>query len=261
MSPRNLRTYQATDIVGYYSQIRLIQGAEKQVIERLQAQLPQMRMLDMGVGGGRTTTCFAPLVKDYIGIDNSPPMIAACQQRFSDWLPLDCFRVVDARDLSPFADNSFDFILFSYNGLDFVSHAERVQVLQEIQRVGKPGAYFCFSSHHLGGIERAFSFREQLSFNPISVYLKVSMWGLLRLFNHQLNYQDLMNSEHVIVRDESHNFRLDTYYIRPAAQIVQLTPGFRDVEVYSWRTGEQLDAQAQSQNTDMWLYYLCQVAE
>jgi ubiquinone/menaquinone biosynthesis C-methylase UbiE len=37
--------------------------------------------------------------------------------------------------LSRFPAGWFDFVLFSYNGIDFVDHAGRLQVLKEIARV------------------------------------------------------------------------------------------------------------------------------
>ena len=60
----------------------------------------------------------------------------------------------DARDLSAFADESFDFVLFSYNGLDCVGHADRLQVLAEVHRVVRPGGVFMFSSHNIDWVYR-----------------------------------------------------------------------------------------------------------
>ena len=75
-----------------------------------------MKMLDIGVGGGRTTLHFAPLVKEYVGIDYSQNMIKACQERFAQV----SFQTADARSMGIFKDSTFDFILFSYNGIDYI---------------------------------------------------------------------------------------------------------------------------------------------
>ena len=56
------------------------------------------RILDLGVGAGRTTPYLLEISKNYIGIDFSPAMIAACQARY----PTVEFAVGDARDLSRF---------------------------------------------------------------------------------------------------------------------------------------------------------------
>ncbi len=39
-----------------------------------------MDMLDMGVGGGRTTKYFAPLVRFYIGADYAFPMLKSAKK-------------------------------------------------------------------------------------------------------------------------------------------------------------------------------------
>lgn len=241
----------------HYAQLSQLQPAEKTVLSLLASQLPTMRMLDIGVGGGRTTQHFAHVVEEYVGIDYSAEMIAACQKRFPK-LPQTAFEVCDVRDLSRFEDNSFDFILFSFNGLDYISHADRLMVFQEIARIGKSGGYFFFSSHNLQGLEQAFKLKNQLSFNPINSYTNLVMLALLRLLNRSLTSRQLKESAYTVVRDESHNFCLKTYYIRPQAQIKQLVRDFGEVKVYSWKSGvEIIDEDALATNSDMWLYYLC----
>jgi ubiquinone/menaquinone biosynthesis C-methylase UbiE len=45
-----------------------------------------MKMLDIGVGRGRTTMHFAQAAEEYWAIDYSEEMIAACRERFRDLL-------------------------------------------------------------------------------------------------------------------------------------------------------------------------------
>lgn len=243
----------------HYRQLRQLQPAETAVLNRFAAQWSTLKILDMGVGGGRTTEHFAPQVAQYIGIDYCPEMIAACQSRFARTLPSACFEVCDVRDLSRFADNSFDFILFSFNGIDYMSHAERQSLLPEICRIGKTGGYFCFSSHNLQGLEQAFNLKQQLRLNPLSSYVNLTMLALLRWLNRPLTLAALQAADHVIVKDESHNFRLKTYYIRPKAQLNQLA-AFGPVDVYSWKSSLPMTtAAALAANVDAWLYYLCAI--
>jgi SAM-dependent methyltransferase len=58
------------------------------------------------------------------------------------------FRVGDVCDL-PFNNDAFDYILFSFNGIDHI-HPERrgIQALREIHRMLKPDGLFLFSSHN-----------------------------------------------------------------------------------------------------------------
>ncbi|MFM7437842.1 MAG: class I SAM-dependent methyltransferase, partial [Snowella sp.] len=83
LEDNNQKTYAASSIVKYYAHLKALQPAEETVLAWLKKQSFTMKMLDLGVGGGRTTQYFAPLVEEYIGIDYSPEMIASCKQRFS----------------------------------------------------------------------------------------------------------------------------------------------------------------------------------
>jgi ubiquinone/menaquinone biosynthesis C-methylase UbiE len=255
---RNQKCYTAPSIVHHYAQLQALQPAEAMVLNLLKDRWADLAMLDIGVGGGRTTQHFAKRVADYTGVDYSADMIAACQKRFSAAPDTIRFSVCDARDMRQFADNSFDFILFSFNGIDSVSHADRVQIFAEISRVGKPGSYFFFSTHNLQGFERELSLRHQLSLNPLATYVNLVMLALLHVFNYPANLNQLKTANDAIVRDESHNFSLNTYYVRPQAQIHQLAADFRDIKVYSWKNDlEIMGEQELCANFDLWLYYLC----
>jgi ubiquinone/menaquinone biosynthesis C-methylase UbiE len=253
---QNIRTYAKASIVSYYQQLNELQPAEQILLKDLS---PSCEMLDIGVGAGRTTKHFYPLTTQYLGIDNSAEMIAACRKRFPKLVET-TFQVGDARDMSCFADNQFDVILFSFNGIDYVSQNDRLQILREVYRVGKPGATFCFSSHNLQGFEKLIDWKSQLSFNPITTYTNLVMLGLLRILNPSLSSKALKELSHTIIKDESHNFRLKTYYIRPREQIAQLEQNFSNIQVFSWWNTQELVTEGdRSSNTDMWLYYFCTV--
>jgi ubiquinone/menaquinone biosynthesis C-methylase UbiE len=256
----NKTAYTAPRIVNYYAQLNTLQPAEKAVLDLLKRQPSTIKMLDIGVGGGRTSQHFSKITSEYIGIDYSAEMISACNKRFSASSQKMKFEVCDARDMSQFADNSFDFILFSFNGLDYTSHLDRLKIFQEISRVGKPGGYFFFSSHNLQGLDRQFDIRKQLSFNPLKTYVNLVMFALLRFFNRPITLTQLKAADYAIIRDESHNFRLNTYYIRPKEQIHQLSSCFHNLRVYSWKKEIEIaDDQELRTNDDMWLYYFCNI--
>jgi ubiquinone/menaquinone biosynthesis C-methylase UbiE len=258
---RNKNVYARFRIVQHYAQLKALQPAEQTVLDLLRDRLPAMKMLDIGVGGGRTTKHFAAIVANYVGIDYSAAMIAACKEQFATAAQTTRFEVCDARDLSRFQDNAFDFILFSFNGIDYISHVDRLKVFQEICRVGKSGGYFLFSSHNLQGLERAFSFRKQLSLNPLKTYVDLVMLALLRCFNHSVTARQLTASAYAVVKDEAHNFCLQTYYVRPEEQLGQLAENFSDVNVYAWKSGLNItDKRKLVANADLWLYYLCVIA-
>jgi len=257
----NQKTYSSLGVVQHYAELSTLQPAEATILKLLQAQLGNMKMLDIGVGGGRTTQHFSEVVSEYMGIDYSVNMIAACQKRFSDASDTTLFQVCDARDMSRFEDNSFDFILFSFNGIDYISHAERSQVFKEIQRIGKPGGYFYFSSHNLTAFEKEFDFKQQFSFNLIKTYINLVMSVLLHIFNFPITLKHLKNSAYLTLKDESHNFRLKTYYVRPQEQLNQLKSCFSDVKVYSWKSGLEVPPNEVDCHSDLWLYYLCVIKD
>ena len=183
MFEHNRQVYITRDVVQHYRQLNQLQPAEQSILDLFGDEWSSIKMLDIGVGGGRTTQHFSRVVQEYVGVDYSDEMIAACQKRFPSSSQSRVFEVVDARDMSQFADNSFDFILFSFNGLDSLSHQDRLQVFQEVKRVGKSGGYFFFSSHSLQGLEREFNWRNQVSLNPLKTYVNLVMFGILRFFN------------------------------------------------------------------------------
>jgi SAM-dependent methyltransferase len=104
-----------------------------------------MSILDLGVGGGRTTPYLSEIASHYVGIDYAEEMIRVCRTKFPNLQ----FDVTDASDLSGFADASFDAVIFSFNGIDYLAPDEKREVcLRECYRVLKKGGIFIFSTHN-----------------------------------------------------------------------------------------------------------------
>jgi SAM-dependent methyltransferase len=99
-------------------------------------------VLDVGVGGGRTTAILHLLSSDYVAVDYSDEMVDVFRRRYPD---AEIHRA-DARDLSQFDDNRFGLVYFSFNGLDSVDHDGRALVLAEFHRVLRPGGHILFST-------------------------------------------------------------------------------------------------------------------
>jgi ubiquinone/menaquinone biosynthesis C-methylase UbiE len=220
-----------------------------------------MKMLDIGVGGGRTTVHFAKAVEEYWGVDYSEEMIAACRKRFEADSRRVRFAVCDARAMTICPDGFFSFILFSFNGIDYVSHQDRLRVFKEVQRVARPGGLFCFSTHNLQALQR-FELKAQLCKDIRRTAENLSEWLLLRCYyNHILSLQKLRRSSYAIVNDGVHGKGLLTYYIRPAEQLKQLRSfRFDNVRVYRLSTGDVVGDEIELNSVDdAWLYYLCTI--
>jgi ubiquinone/menaquinone biosynthesis C-methylase UbiE len=184
----NKITFKASDVVESYSKHTKLQPPEGTILNLLKSSLSDMKMLDIGVGGGRTTLHFAKIVKAYEGIDYSEEMIAVCNKRFQKYSNNISFQVCDARFMNIFKDNTFDFILFSFNGIDVISHNDRLKVFKEIHRVGKPGSYFCFSTHNLQCFRRIFNLKYQLSLHPKKLARRLYHWYLVRfVYNRKVD--------------------------------------------------------------------------
>jgi ubiquinone/menaquinone biosynthesis C-methylase UbiE len=251
----NENTYRESYLVELYANNSDLQIPEKTILNLLKSGLSEMKMLDIGVSGGRTTIHFAKLVKEYVGIDYSPEMIIACKNRFYQYPKNISFAVCDARSMEMFQDKIFDLILFSFNGIDYVSHEDRLKVFKEVQRVGKSGGYFCFSTHNLKHAPYKFGFKIQFILHP----MRLLRWFSLNfIYNKHNTIRKLKYSKYAVLNDGARNFGLKTHYIAPLAQIQQLNEYFRDIRIFSLASGNELRDNVEADSiADSWLYYLC----
>jgi SAM-dependent methyltransferase len=155
----NRSFYERPAAVREWAAKRELEPPERSLLALLGPVLPGLRMLDIGVGAGRTTAHFAPRVREYTGVDYSRPLIAACQARFGG-RPGWTFRHGDARSMPFLPDAGFDLVLFSVNGLDCLDHRGRLAALAEVARVCRPEGLFFFSSHNLDAVRLALSVRR-----------------------------------------------------------------------------------------------------
>ena len=118
----------AATVAAYASAAGFCDEGERLLFEQYKHELRGKRILDLGVGGGRTIPLLMPLASSYVALDYVPEMVGAAQRRF----PSVDIQVGDGRDLSRFADASFDAVVFSFNGLDCLSHYDRPRALQEV---------------------------------------------------------------------------------------------------------------------------------
>ncbi len=122
-----------------------INQAEAQMIQRLAREVRGQPILDIGVGGGRTTTLLRSISADYVGIDYLESLVQAARRRHPDVR----YEHMDARDLSAFGDGSFALVVFSHNGIDGLSHHDRRIVVAETHRVLRPRGLFAYSTMNL----------------------------------------------------------------------------------------------------------------
>jgi len=139
----NLPVYNKSEVAAYYASLDYLSPCEQALFEEFLK--PGDAVLDLGVGGGRTTPYLSRLASRYVGVDYAPNMVAACREKF----PQLEFLVADATNLALLADGNFDFVVMAFNGIDALVPSEaRQRSLAEIHRVLKGGGFFVFSSHN-----------------------------------------------------------------------------------------------------------------
>jgi SAM-dependent methyltransferase len=139
----NIHVYNAPAVAEYYAALNYLTPCERLLFDAYLR--PGRAILDLGVGGGRTTPYLASIASYYVGLDYASEMISACRKKF----PQLAFDVGDAVNLSMFASSSFDAVIMAFNGMDYVIPDEsRLRALSEIHRVLKPEGILIFSSHN-----------------------------------------------------------------------------------------------------------------
>ena len=252
--------FESEKIVTYYAALKDLQKPEATILNNLRDVLKNMRMLDIGVGCGRATYYFSPLVKEYIGIDFSENMIRTCRENYPE-RENRSFRICDVRSMQMFEDNYFDFILFSFNGIDNLSHDDRLTAFHEIKRVCKKGGFFCFSAHNLQAIDKLL--KIDFSANPVLMAKSIVEYFLLRILNG--NFEKLKAKNFAMIDCGLYQYRVGfpinfrRYYVNPREQILQLNSvGFNNIKVYRLADGKEVEEQFQLNTLkDFWLYYLC----
>ena len=258
---RNKLTWEKDSVVSEYSAASALQAPEKTIFGELGARLSGMDVLDIGVGGGRTTLHLAPAARAYVGVDCSNAMIDACKRRFGNRFPNASFLVGDATELRAVPSSSFDLIVFSYNGIDGVSHDDRLRVFREIHRVGRQDALFCFSSHNILSVRRLNPLRRHISRNPLRTARNLAGWLSWTLRHRPTqSAESLRASPYAVINDGAHDNGLYQYYVSPREQMAQLQPWCSQVRVFALADGQEIIGQAEvERSTERWLYYLARL--
>lgn len=245
---RDLQTYATSQL----------QPAERVLLEVLRNKWHQTRLLDLGVGAGRTTWFFAPLVDYYLGVDVVPEMIDYCRKTFES-TSRQQFVVADAEDLSAYADSSFGAVHFSFNGIDHLSAQGREKALKEIQRVLQPGGVFFFSSHSL----TVFPHHPQIALrgrNPLQWFTQARKRKALQRFyakNNAVTSTDTVKQRGwAILPDFAHRGDMEVFCCHPKAQVKQLRSlGFTVDEVFTNLGAKVTDLE--NPEVSWWYHYLC----
>ena len=239
----NQSTYSRDDVVhAYRHNVGFAEVGELAVLASVAPLVRGERMLDVGVGAGRTIPLMRLVTDEYVAVDYSAAMVEGCREEY----PNVDVRRVDARDLSVFDDGQFAFVFFSFNGIDGLDHDGRRRALAEFHRVLRPGGVLVFSTlnrhgpafntrpwrdpsrarsgsrlrHALSYLSRA---RQQV---PLDVRRWSNWWRVRRLF--------VDHGDWAISPLHSHEFGLVVHFTTWAQQRRELEElGFQQVQAFA----------------------------
>jgi ubiquinone/menaquinone biosynthesis C-methylase UbiE len=246
---QNLKAYNSSGIVKWYEELSGIDPAEKKVLERWKGLFSDAELLDIGIGGGRTTAWLSKICKKYTGIDYSEKFAALCKTKF----PGAEIGHMDARDLGSFANENFNVVNFSYNGIDYVNAPDREKILKEIYRVLKKGGLFFFSTHNLN--HAAFNKAPWLNkTDSLILNIKTFIRLLPYLYRKRKNKKlEIINSDYAIINDHAHAYALLTFYTSPLFLRDQLSyAGFQNISLLD-KSGEEVS----DTRLDEWIFVTC----
>jgi SAM-dependent methyltransferase len=239
-----------------------LKPAERRALGLLGPRLHEMDMLDLGVGAGRTGYTFAALTRRYVGLDYAPRMLERAQNLLGNGDGVELL-LGDARDLSAVAAE-FDFVLFSFNGIDAVGHEDRLKILAEVRGALRPGGYFLFSTHSIGALpldtkqERSTRFRGSRLYELYAHATDIPYGRRIRRINRGLDLDAARQRGWTIVSGRAHDFQIDDYYVDPEYQVEQLREAGFGVEAIYDVAGR--DVELPFRGRDPWLDYLCRAS-
>lgn len=249
----NSTLYNSTKSVNKYTKAYKIQKPEQEFINFLWDAIKDMSLLDLWVWWWRTTLHFAHRVKSYTWTDIAPRLVNWCKKRFFHNKEFS-FIVCDASNLKDFWNDSYDIVLFSFNGIDYLDFESREKCLGEVYRVLKKWWYFFFSSHNILSFPSLFWIQK--TYNPIKICWRIFRFFMLKFLNDK--YESLMKKWKCIINDGSWWYKLKTAYIHPELQIADLVQAwFTNVSqfsIFDWKKITKDLSEAQEDR----IYYLAQ---
>jgi len=237
---------------------------EARFLSTYRSQLQHSALLDLGIGAGRTTRHFAPICGKYAGIDYAQAMVEQARRNCPAFA--NSLQEADARNLRCFEDQSFDFVLFSFNGLDCIAPEDRIQVLNEVRRVLRPGGIFSFSSHNLDSVPFAGSWpMAPLNWaNPWQTAYRLLQRTRrnfrIRPLVRQWNAASVRERGWACFADGGESYEVPLYYVSVEQQTAELEQaGLRLFSVQDRDCRELLAEPSGTVSSDSWLYYLAEL--
>jgi SAM-dependent methyltransferase len=260
MDTVNKILYERKDIVEIYAcnNKKGLYPPEEMIFQTYREHIQGKIVLDIGCGTGRTTPFLEGVCKEYAGIDYSGQMIEFCKKAFGG-SPNITFACCDVRDMKMFENNKFDFILFSYNGLDYTDHEGRLRGLSEIRRVLGEGGLFVFSSHNANFRKRYPHPKLKWTIRPREQAMNIIDFLRSMANRRKMGKLQYFGDDYSLINMPEYSYALLTYCLGKRAQVTQL--GSVGLEVIEMRDmgGNVLDLQSDDSH-EAWIHYVVRKA-
>ncbi len=249
MNDSNLNTYNSYEVINWYKNLGGITPVENYFFESNKDLLSKAFVLDIGIGGGRTTDYLIDKCANYTGIDYSQGFVDVVKKKY----PKADILNADARNLQNFEAKKFDIVNFSFNGIDYVGVDDREKIFLEINRVLKPNGLFFFSTHnkdHVTFDRQPWTDKNSSFLTKIKTFIKL----LPFLGKHVIQKKnELRFSDYAIINDSAHNYSLMTFYTSPVFLKKQLSKHhFSNINFFS-KNAKQVD----EKDLDDWIFVSC----
>lgn len=237
----NRATYRSARVVRSYRQLDELFPAEEQIFTRFEKQFSG-DVLDIAIGGGRTTNVLWPRAASYVGFDFSQGMVDLARGRYPE---ADIFQMDMRETPRRLAGRTFHAIVISYNGIDYISWEERNALLAALGTMLNPGGVLAFSTHNLAVMrgDRRFEIRADLRPDVATLLrspgsflaksAKLPVWLAKAWPNYRRNRRhEKFLGDYAYVNDSGENYGLLTLYVEQRLQVLTLKErGFSTVEV------------------------------
>jgi|GEM_PF-1277915 len=216
---------------GGYAKRSYLKPAEEAIFLEFRDRIAGKKILDVGVGSGRTTPHLLQFGCDYTAVDYSRHMVEFCQGKF----PAERFVCCDARDMTIFPDLSFNFILLSDSCIDCVGHLDRRKILAEVFRLSDHGGTVVICSFNRDNKRttpyKEFSLRPQPGLRAtLANYYHFLRSTCNWLKNRSLEVEEL---DYAVRTVPAHDFNCPCYHISKSVQAQQMASvGFVGIKVY-----------------------------
>lgn len=217
LSERNMEVFASPRVAAWYLD-QALDPAERRLLADWEGDYAGKRVLDLGIGTGRTTAMLAPYAAYYLGIDISEAMLAQARANF----PHADLRLMDIRAIGALPAGTHDYVLASYAVLDVFEHDERTAILAAAHGALRRGGLFVFSFHNLRWRLAGKPPQPPVALNPLRLARDLRQYAIGRRNYAARAGLERRSEDHAMLRDMAHQWRAVFHYTTLKAQIAEV---------------------------------------